>query len=476
MSDGPRLLDLFGPLPSAKIDDAIPAEFETVAPISVDERLPAVDDARNGIIVQGNQQAQQDFLTDCMPGWTLASGGWGSGKSWVGSRKFLFLHRLNRCPGMLIAPTWGDLARVMAPYLVKACIELGFACKYWPHGHGLEQFPHMVIFGEIVYLFSGESPERITGVECGHGWGDESARFISSDNPLRDAPTQIVGRLRHKNARSHHFLNTTTPEGLDTWLQRDFYDKPKENYRAYVLATAKNTALPAIVQENYRNQVPDALKRQYLEGYAVDYAAGRAHPNFSIERHVRPIAMDRNKPVHIGCDFNVSPMCWVAAQEDNAGNILIFDELVLEDNAQVDRAVHDAHAKGWCGRGRMAILHPDKSSKARSTTGSSEINMLMETANALGWRHDGDAYGSNPPIISRINLLERNLLDANKRARIYIDPKCTRLIFELQRVKRKPDGTYDPGKDKKWGHILDAAGYLVWDVLPLDEGVQFSRY
>jgi hypothetical protein len=476
MADEPRLLDLFGQLGSAAIQDAIPAEFQTVEPVSVPERAVVIDDARPGILVRGNQPEQQAFLCDCRTGHTLASGGFGSGKSWVGSRKFIALHRYNGCAGMMLAPTWGDLARVMAPYLIRACMELGLGCHYWPHGHGAEQFPHMTIFGQVIYLFSGDAPERITGVEVGHGWADESARFVSSDNPIRDAPTQIVGRLRHPKARTHHFLNTTTPEGLDTWLQRDFYDKPKPNHRAYVLATVKNTALPAAVIEGYKAQIPEALKRQYLEGYAVDYAAGRAHPNFTMETHCRPIEMDLQRPVHIGADFNVSPMCWVAAQMDQAGNLLIFDELILEDNAQVDRAVQMANDKLWCGRGRRVGLHPDKSAKARSTTGNSEINMLIQTAESYGWKHDGDAYGANPPIISRINLVERNLLDATRRIRIYVDPRCTRLIFELQRVKRKPDGSYDPGKDKKWGHILDALGYLVWDMLPIEGGMKFSRY
>jgi hypothetical protein len=107
-----------GPAATAAIQDAIPAEFQTVEPVSVPERAVVIDDARPGILVRGNQPEQQAFLCDCRTGHTLASGGFGSGKSWVGSRKFIALHRYNGCAGMMLVPTWGDLARVMAPYLI----------------------------------------------------------------------------------------------------------------------------------------------------------------------------------------------------------------------------------------------------------------------------------------------------------------------------------------------------------------------
>jgi hypothetical protein len=52
MADEPRLLDLFGQLGSAAIQDAIPAEFQTVEPVSVPERAVVIDDARPGILVR----------------------------------------------------------------------------------------------------------------------------------------------------------------------------------------------------------------------------------------------------------------------------------------------------------------------------------------------------------------------------------------------------------------------------------------
>jgi hypothetical protein len=153
-------------------------------------------------------------------------------------------------------------------------------------------------------------------------------------------------------------------------------------------------------------------------------------------------------------------MCWVAAQV--IGDCLhVVDELIIDDFAQVDTAVHAAHAKGWNKYGKV-IFHPDKASKARSTVGDPEFTVMQRTAAGLGWQATGDPYGVNPPINARVNNLSRLILDANGKRRLRVNETCTRLIHELQTTARTGSG-YDPGKQGKAGHILDSLGYLAWD-------------
>lgn len=466
------LLDLFGPVPAFPRDDLIPPEMQAQDPV----HIPGTDQHRQ-LFIRGNQPAQDEFLCDGMPGYCLAQGGWGSGKSYIGARKFAVMHRYNQCPGLLVAPTWADMARLMVPQILAMCQEWTVSVSYWPHGKGDRQYPHMVLFGEVVYLFSGDAPERITGVEGWGGWGDESARFAKSDNPTLDTRTQVVGRIRHKRAKSLQWNDTTTPEGMETQIQLDYFGDaqhpPKPNHRAYFLRTLRNRALPPDVLETYKSRIPASLHDQYLNGIAVSYAAKRAHPNYVEKRNMWATHWRPNTTVHIGCDFNVSPMCWVAGQFQPDGTFAVLDEIVLEDNALVDEAMRRAHKQGWGSYG-LVDIHPDKSSKNRSTTGSSEILALMQAANSLGWRYRGDAFGANPPVSSRINNLERCLFDMNQKARLTVHPRCTVLRTELERTARKADGSYDPGADKKRGHILDALGYLVWDVFPIVPGAVLS--
>jgi hypothetical protein len=417
------------------------------------------------LVWEGRQQGQSDFLADMGPGWSLYQGGLGSGKTWAAARKFLVMHSLNDSPSMIVAPTYGDLWRYMVPELLRAADEWGVAMGVWSNGHGTIKYPHIDFLDHPIILMSGDQPQRIAGFEVGLIWVDEGARIKEDKtNPTNDGPTQIRSRLRHKKAKVLHGIVSTTPEGLETWVQRDWTDALKPFHRKYKGTTAKNDMLPEGYIADLRATMGKDLQAQYLDGEAVNYSAGRAHATFDKVLHVKPCKWDPRKPLHIGADFNVCPMAWVIAQlSDNRQELIVLDEVWLADNAQVDGAIMAMIARGWNASKGHYELHADKASKRRSTTGDPEIAVLLNTARAQHMAVSGDAFGVNPPIDSRINLLCRMLLDAGGVSRMTIDPRCVHLIEDLEKTARTSNG-YDPGPEKKRGHILDALGYLTWDL------------
>jgi hypothetical protein len=420
-------------------------------------------------IWQGNQPPQHGFLADLMPGWTLYQGGYGSGKTWAGARKLLALHAINHgSPGAILAPTYGDLWRVCVPAVMEAAAEIGLAIRAFPGAHADIRYPHLLTMGRPIMLVSADEPDRIAGWEVGHLWVDEAARIpISFDNPRRDAPTQLRGRLRHRKARSLAGVITTTPEGRDTWVQRDWFDDAKPEHRHWIGRTVANSALDPTYATTLKGGIGKDLAEQYLEGKAISYSAHRAHPSFDPAVHVQAIKRQPHATRHIGADFNVSPMTWVLVEQLADGSISVLDEMILPNNGQVDTGVHACHAKGWhLGDDRHplpVVIHPDRSSKRRSTTGDPEVVVMLNTAKALGWSVSGDAFGVNPPIDSRINLLARLIMDATGKPHLRIDPRCVKLIDDLERTARKSTG-YDPGPAGDRGHILDALGYACWDL------------
>lgn len=410
--------------------------------------------------VSGNQKAQHDFLWDLAPGESAYVGGVGSGKTHAGSRKLLLLHQRNRCPGMIVAPTYGDLERFVIPSLIGALQEWN-----WPYeDRSRSSVPQIIVGGYPIWSLSAEDPKRFAGFEVGHAWVDEAARIKTSPDPLRDAPTQIRARLRGRSDSPWHRLHllcTTTPEGLDTWVQRDFIDHPTPDRRYYRGLTTKNPALPPGYVASLMASFSADVAKQYLEGLAVDVGGSRAHPGFLALANVREFNDAPGLPLHLGADYNVDPMGWVLGQYVD-GEVRILDELFLTGGTTVDAAIYEAHAKGW---GRAVVhLHPDKSSKARSTTGDSEFKVMRQTAQSLGWRYTGSASGANPPVAARIANLSRLCCAADGRRRLVVHPRCTRIIQELERTKLLTSGGYDPGDKGQFGHILDALGYLAWDV------------
>ncbi len=433
------------------------------------------------IIVQGNQEAQHAFLMDWRTGTTCASGGWASGKTWAGARKFSLMHQYNACPGMMVAPSWSDMGRLMVPAIMKVCEEWRWPLQVNMDGRGSNDFPHLLMCNALVYLFTGEKPAAITGVEVGHCWADEAARLKHVDgDPLKSAPTQIRGRLRHPAAKVLHWMNTTTPEGTYTWVQKDFVDAVRARHRIYYLRTQLNKAMRRDALDEILSGIPIELHDQYLAGHAVNYTANKAHSRFSIRAHVDPVRTVQwnNGPVFIGCDFNVAPMCWVAGQKQPDGSLVILDEMVIENHAQVDMAVEVCEARNWGGTAlqrREVTVYPDMSSRNRSTTGDPEATVLANTARALGWSASVHNFGVNPPVNSRINNVSRCLMDGKQRVRLFIHPRCKRLIQELDTVGRLANG-YDPGPAKTMGHIGDALGYLVWHVFPVAGQAQATNW
>lgn len=414
------------------------------------------------LVWEGRQAGQQDFLCDMAPGWTLYQGGYGSGKTWAAARKFLAMHAMNQAPSMAVAPTYGDLWRFIVPELQRACDEWGIPMAVNAYGSGEDRYCHATVARQKIYLMSGDAPKRIAGFEVGLIWIDEGARVKEdAGNPTNDAPTQIRARLRHKRARLLAGMVSTTPEGMETWIQRDWFDAPKEGHRSYRGSTAGNDTLPPSYVQSLLQSFGAELSAQYLDGIAVNYSRDRAHGTFGKLMHVRALAGNQSLPLHLGADFNVQPMCWVVCQQWG-DTLVVLDEVVLENNAQVDRAVHALADRGW-GKGWRFVVHPDHSAKARSTTGDPEITVLMQTAKALGLTMTGDAYGTNPPVNGRINLLCRMISDATGKTRFAVDPRCTRLIEDLEKTSRGPNG-YLPGTEGKRGHILDALGYVAWDL------------
>lgn len=406
---------------------------------------------------RGNQPAQDVYMRDLLPGWCLYQGGLGSGKTYASARKLCYLHALNECPSLAVAPTYGDLWRFVVPAIVDA-----LKAWHWPYDINRATLPQIVTCGQPIYLISAEHPDRFAGFEVGALWVDEGARIqCSMNDPLRDAPTQIRTRLRHPKAKILHGMVSTTPEGTDTWIQKAWFDQPLPNHRSYIGNTLANPALPASYVESLKASLPAELVEQYISGKAVSYVANRAHPTFSKARNVREFPWMPNLPLHVGCDYNVSPMFWIAAQHVGE-ELRIIDEVYLPDFAQVDGAMHAAKARGW---GDYFIhFHPDKSAKARSTVGDPEYTVMSNKAREFGWRYTGDAYGVNPPIDARINLVSRLVLNATGVSRLVVHPRCTYIIEDFERTARATNG-YDPGELGMRGHGLDALGYVAWDIM-----------
>lgn len=198
--------------------------------------------------------------------------------------------------------------------------------------------------------------------------------------------------------------------------------------------------------------MPEKEKARFLEGEFADASDGQAYYEFARETHVQSCARTPGS-VLIGMDFNVHPMTAVVGQF--IGKVFyIFDE-VYQENSDTFRMAAELSSKKYEG----SNIYPDSTGKNRKTSGISDFQILEDN----GFRIKGV---TNPFVNDRVNNLNR-LFKAN---RIIIDPKCRKLINDLEKVSWK-DNKLDQKSDPMLTHISDCLGYLCW---ALDNGLTSS--
>tara|TARA_R110000787_G_scaffold273466_2_gene381167 strand:+ start:65 stop:1117 length:1053 start_codon:yes stop_codon:yes gene_type:complete len=194
-------------------------------------------------------------------------------------------------------------------------------------------------------------------------------------------------------------------------------------------------------------RMPVKDRERFLEGKFSDSSDGSAYYSFDRERHVKDNGIAKGS-LYIGMDFNVQPMTAVVCSVSN-GVINIHDEIFLE-NSDTFKMCDALLRKKYYG-----MVIPDSTGANRKTSGKSDHNILKEH----GFRIPSVR---NPFVTDRVNNVNRLLTDN----RIIINPKCKKLIGDLEKVSWK-DNKLDQKTDPMLTHISDAMGYALWHLDPI---------
>ena len=200
--------------------------------------------------------------------------------------------------------------------------------------------------------------------------------------------------------------------------------------------------------------LPEKEKNRFLLGLYDDESDGNAYYAFNRESHVKELKLPPSGSIIVGTDFNVNPMTSVAMKVFN-GVFYIFDEVFLE-NSDTYKLAAELKKRNYTG-----MLIPDSTGKNRKTSGKSDFEILKES----GFRIPSVR---NPFVTDRINNVNRLFADN----RIIINPKCKKLIADLERVVWK-DNKLDQKTNPMLTHISDAMGYALWHLDPI--GIKTSK-
>ncbi len=220
--------------------------------------------------------------------------------------------------------------------------------------------------------------------------------------------------------------------------------------------------------EQTRLYKPDDYRHIWL-GEPLNAAKNNVVKNFSSD-NICSIRYLDDVPLHISCDFNVDPMCWVLAFTSDE-KAFFFDEIAMENTTTVECV--DEFVKRYPNHKAKIIINGDASGDNRTTTSEYTNYVLIKNRLAHhGYRNvEFRLKAFNPPIKNRVAAWNNKIKTNDGKSEILIDPKCQKLIYNCENLRYKEGTnkidipTYHQIKSEKelkfLSHPFDAASYLV---------------
>lgn len=391
----------------------------------------------------------------------------GGGKSWYACHKLIMaavgaqpkngqVHRFLYV-GMSISHAVQTAWEVIFASLLHPFVEAGL-CSFNGNEHKINFFDPSTGRLKSQILLSGyDTPEKNRGMHV-HGLVLDEAQGCDEDdwskifNPTTVQNNAWVIMVGTPNGPEGLFYKTwlrgNDPENID-WVSITRTIDDTNEFDESALRELKSTSTEAAFQQEYYCSFDAAVTNRVYYNYTTAN-------NKSV--------LDRQGRLHVGLDFNVTPMVSVIGQLHN-GVLEVINEIVQNDTTTdaMCRAIRAAYPN------REIIIYPDASGAARSTA-------TMDTNHSILRRYGFRVVTprKNPAVKDRIHSVNVLLKNASGISRLFINPETCPIVTRTLRMHQKSDTGLI---DKKGGldHAGDALGYLVYHSLPLQVAPQYKK-
>lgn len=301
----------------------------------------------------------------------------------------------------------------------------------------------------IAGLDDKERTEKILGKEYSTIMFNECTQISFASRNM------VLTRLAEKNSLRkicYYDMNPPPKSHWTYWLWVKHYDPLSEepiDPREYQSVLMNPTDNLENIDGDYIKMLealPEKERQRFLLGEFQDNNDGVVYYEFDRDQHVKDVTKMPGT-ILCGMDFNVNPMTSVQCSYVN-GQFHIFDE-IYQENSDTPKMVSELCKRGYSG----AWIYPDSTGKNRKTSGLSDFQIIKENGFVI-------KGVTNPLVQDRVNNINR-LLKSN---RIIINPKCKKLINDLEKVSWKDNQLDQKGENKMLTHISDALGYLCWAI------------
>jgi len=415
-------------------------------------------------------KAQREFLEiphDYSLDVAVYQGGYGSGKTFAGSLLGILLAlKFPGIRGLVGAQTYTLVRDTTLQTYFEHLDNFGFAeGKDYDWSSSLQKLTFKN--GSEILFRHFDEPNKLKSLNLGFVEIEEM-----SDIPY-DTFKMLLGRMRQKVKKSwkdftYRIFGHTNPETCRGWVYKTFKENKSPNYRLITAPTTQNIYLP----EGFCDELKKVYDEQYYNIFVLaqngEYNNGHVIKDFSDE-NIKEITYQPEMDLHISCDFNVDPMCWVFAHKTD-DKVFYFDEIAME-NITTAKACDEFYRRYPNHKGKI-IINGDASGDNRSCT-SEYTNYVIINKKLLQFGYDVEIQikAFNPPIKNRIMAFNSKVRSANGEVCLFVDKKCEKLLYNIYNLKYKEGSskidipTYQQIKQSKelkfLSHPMDAASYLV---------------
>jgi PBSX family phage terminase large subunit len=386
---------------------------------------------------------QLEFFNDREHKYLLFLGGFGSGKSFALLNKCIHTCLVNQGSNIgLVAPQLSMQKRIHIPDILKFLQEYGIEHKYFKQDKYFQIGPKKNPTN--LYLYSGEEPDRIAGLNA-------TAFFIDEIDLMRkDAAYKLVNQVSSRIrvlAPINQICMSSTPEGFK-FLYEFFEVNAAPDRRIIRGRTYDNYHVPPTYADDLRKVFTEQQVNAYLNGEFVNMSGGSVYNNFQVINQ----DFDETKTLHVGVDFNVDNTAAVIIQKFGEKYVVVAEVTKCKDTHHLVETMKEKYA------GKQIIWYPDASGAQRksSAMGQTDNKILLSYPNS-----SINTVGFNPLIKDRVNTVNynfrNNILTLSNNAPVLLDA-----------LKRQ---TYDsnqlPDKTSGLDHPLDALGYAIFRLSPM---------
>ena len=415
-------------------------------------------------------KAQREFLEiphDYSLDVAVYQGGYGSGKTFAGSLLGILLAlKFPGIRGLVGAQTYTLVRDTTLQTYFEHLDYFGFTeGKDYDWSSSLQKLTFKN--GSEILFRHFDEPNKLKSLNLGFVEIEEM-----SDIPY-DTFKMLLGRMRQKVKKSwkdftYRIFGHTNPETCRGWVYKTFKENKSPNYRLISAPTTQNIYLP----KGFCDELKKVYDEQYYNIFVLaqngEYNNGLVIKDFSDE-NIKEITYQPEMDLHISCDFNVDPMCWVFAHKTD-NKVFYFDEIAME-NTTTAKACDEFYRRYPNHKGKI-IVNGDASGDNRSCT-SEYTNYVIINKKLLQFGYDVEIQikAFNPPIKNRIMAFNSKVRSANGEVCLFVDKKCEKLLYNIYNLKYKEGSskidipTYQQIKQSKelkfLSHPMDAASYLV---------------